>query len=154
MILPPLNKLYVAIGIVLSIILSFFYYTYINELYVNFISTAFSILSGFLLASISILGDSSIYKNKEWRKSQLKFEDMKQYIFHYYHIFYLYIFVLILSASSYLLNIFNNVNFVCLLLKFLLMFCSLLGLYVSLFLPSCLYKLQKIRIQEEIDSNI
>jgi hypothetical protein len=72
-----------------------------NELAINVIVTVFSILAGFLVAIMSIMGEPGVFLSRTWRASELNRKNVVNRLIRQKWMFYLYLVTLglILAAS-------------------------------------------------------
>ena len=119
-----------------------------NQDAINVIVTVFSILAGFLVALITLIGDPKSLPSGSWRIAQLGSDLTYNRLIRHKWLFYVYLIALALIFISMLLRKkFPEIN--CIVEYFYLFF-SIAAFCLSFKLPSMLLDLQKERIEQEI----
>jgi|CXWL01.1.fsa_nt_gi hypothetical protein len=115
---------------------------------VNVIVTVFAILAGFLIALITLVGDTNHMPQGSWRVAFYHSDKITNVLIRYKWLFYLYLLILLLVFLSFLLpNKFSDlVNYI----QYAYIFCSVLAFIISFRIPSYVIKMHQERIEEEI----
>ncbi|MEE4249776.1 MAG: hypothetical protein V2I38_04245 [Alcanivoracaceae bacterium] len=128
-----------------------------NNRVVDILVTVFSILAGFLVAIIVIVGDTILFIPGSWRKAELEREAVLLRLRRHEFMFVLYLMTLaiILAASltppgAVEIPVVGSVNFLV-LFEHCYLFLGILAFVLSFKLPSALIKLQKERIDAHIE---
>jgi len=120
-----------------------------NELAINVIVTVFSILAGFLVAIIAIIGDPALLPQGTWRIAELEQKKIHRRLIRHQWLFMAY---LITLASIFLSLIFQKIcPALSLWLERLFLFLGFIAFTYSLFLPNALMKVQKEKIDAVIE---
>lgn len=120
-----------------------------NQDAINIIVTVFSILAGFLVAIITIVGDPGSLPNGSWRAARLGSERTYNRLTRKKWLFILYLFTLALIFTTVLIKGKNPI--VELWLERIYLFLAVYAFTLSFQLPSALLKLQQERIEQEIE---
>lgn len=116
---------------------------------INLIVTVFSILAGFLIAVITLVGDPASLPSGSWRLGRLAAEPTYNRLIRYKWLFMVYLITLGLIFISMLFEgAFPKIQ--C-YLEYLYLFFASFSCILSFMLPSSLIELQKERIEQEID---
>lgn len=120
-----------------------------NQDAINVIVTVFSILAGFLIALITLIGDPKSLPNGSWQVARLGSDRTYNRLTRQKWLFYIYLIALVLIFLSTLLKSkFKEVNnFV----EYLYLFFSIIAFILSFKLPGTLMELQRERIEQEIE---
>ncbi len=121
-----------------------------NDQAINVIVTVFSILAGFLVAIMTIMGDPGVFSGRSWRAHELNRKNVFNRLVRQKWMFFLYLITLGLILVSSLIEVVSP-NLVTWIERFYL------GLAVSAFilsfgLPSALMEIQLLRHDEIINS--
>lgn len=116
---------------------------------IGIIATVFSILSGVLIAVISILGDPSMIMDQSWRHSYLKSQEIQRKLHRNTDIFLLYI---VLLATSLAFVLVDAADPLFVWLQRACFFLIVLAFVASLSLPFSLKKIQSQRLAEAIEA--
>lgn len=123
-------------------------YIHGNQDAVNIITTIFSILAGFLIAIITVLGDPSSLPKGSWRVARLGSDltynrlTRKKWLFLIYIITLVFVFIgTLIKGKHPVLEFYIEIIYT---------FLSICAFIASLMLPSALMKLQQERIEQEI----
>lgn len=108
------------------------------------IVTVFSILAGFLIAIMTLLGDQSVIPGS-WRISELKRRSIKVKLIRQKWLFYLYLMTLVLIFASSLVE--KKYPEVSDLLERIYFSCSVTAFLLSFRLPSTLMQVQMERVE-------
>lgn len=118
-----------------------------NDSAVNIIVTVFSILAGFLIAIMTIIGDPGGFLGRSWRANEIGRKNILNRLKRQKWMFYLYLMTLgLILAASLLGNQFPNVAS---LLERIYLALALAAFVLSLRLPSALMDIQMKRHDEE-----
>jgi len=117
---------------------------------INIIVTIFSILAGFLVAIIAIIGDPSSLPSGGWKRARLGSEILRARLTRHKLLFLLYLITLFLIFISVLVR--NKIYFLDLWIERVYLFLSVSAFIFSFKLPSSLMKLHMERIEQEIKS--
>lgn len=119
-----------------------------NQDAINVIVTVFSILAGFLIAIITLIGDPKSLPSGSWQIARIGSELTYNRLTRQKWLFYIYLIALVLIFSSMLLkNSFKCANEV---IEYFYLFFSIIAFILSFRLPSMLMELQRERIEQEI----
>lgn len=121
-----------------------------NDDVINIIATIFSILAGFLVAIITLVGDPSSLPKGSWRIAQLASKRTKRRLVRNYWLFMCYLVALVLTLATLLIGKLGGT--VLLVFEYLYLFFAIVGFLFSFFLPAHLMKMQKERIEYEIQA--
>lgn len=121
-----------------------------NDQAINVIVTVFSILAGFLVAIIAILGDRTLLPGDGFRLAELGRRRLVRRLVRYKWLFFAYLITLGLVFVSLLIkNIYPSIN---VLLERLYLFLAAFAFVLSMRLPGSLMKIQMERIDIIIDN--
>lgn len=120
-----------------------------NDQAVNVIVTVFSVLSGFLIAIIAIVGDPVLLPPGTWRAAELEREKLNNRLIRHKWLFTLYLITLGLVFFALLLKD-KDPNIVLWLERSFLFF-GVFAFILSLTLPGSLMKVQRERIDAVIE---
>ncbi len=120
-----------------------------NELAINVIVTVFSILAGFLVAIMTIMGESG-FSSRSWRANELNRTNIYRRLVRQKYMFYLYLVTLGLIFLSSLLS--KNYQDACNIIERLYLGLAIFTFVLSLGLPGALMKIQMSRQDEIIKS--
>lgn len=119
-----------------------------NQDAINVIVTVFSILAGFLIALITMIGDPKSLPSGGWQVAELSRSLTYNRLTRQKWLFYIYLIALVLIFLSMLVKkefpAFNNI------IEYCYLFFSIVAFLLSFQLPSLLMNLQKERIEQEI----
>lgn len=119
-----------------------------NQDAIDVIVTVFSILAGFLVALITMIGDPKSLPSGGWQVARLGSDQTYNRLIRQKWMFYIYLIALALIFLSMLLkNKFQEINCV---IEYSYLFFSIVAFILSFKLPSTLMELQKERIEQEI----
>lgn len=119
-----------------------------NQDAINVIVTVFSILAGFLIAVITLVGDPRSLPSGGWQVARLGSDLTYNRLTRHKWLFYIYLIALVLVFSSMLLKSkFKEANLV---VEYIYLFFSIIAFILSFKLPSTLMELQRERIEQEI----
>lgn len=138
-------------SVLFSLVLTFYFQPYIhgNQDAINIIVTVFSILAGFLVAIITIVGDPGALPGGSWRAARLGSKLTYNRLTRKKWLFILYLLTLTLIFISVLLK--EKFPLVEIWLERIYLFIAILAFILSFQLPSALMKLQQERIEQEIE---
>lgn len=120
-----------------------------NEQAIELIVTVFSILAGFLVAIIAIVGDPVLLPPGTWRAAEMEREKISRRLIRHKWLFILYLTSLLLIFLSLLLK--NQCSPAVIWLERGYMFLGVLAFTLSLHLPGTLMKIQRERIDAVIE---
>lgn len=120
-----------------------------NDQAINVIVTVFSILAGFLVAIIAVIGDRALLPGSGWQLAELGRQRLIQRLVRYKWLFFAYLMTLGLVFVSLLLKSLNPSLIVLLERSYL--FLAAFTFILSLRLPWTLTKIQEERIDMEIE---
>lgn len=119
-----------------------------NQDAINVIVTVFSILAGFLIAVITLVGDPKSLPSGGWQIARLGSDLTYNRLTRQKWLFYVYLVALVLIFVSMLLKAkYKDVNF---WVEYVYLFFSVTAFILSFKLPSTLMELQQERIEQEI----
>lgn len=119
-----------------------------NQDAINVIVIVFSILAGFLIAVITLVGDPRSLPSGGWQVARLGSDLTYNRLTRHKWLFYIYLIALVLVFSSMLLKSkFKEANLV---VEYIYLFFSIIAFILSFKLPSTLMELQMERIEQEI----
>ncbi len=121
----------------------------INELAINVIVTVFSILAGFLVAIIAIIGDPALLPQGSWRIAENERDKFHKRLIRHQWLFMCYL--LTLGSIFIALLLKKNFPILSLWLERFFLFSGLIAFTYSLFLPSALMKVQKEKLDAAIE---
>lgn len=120
--------------------------------------TVFSILAGFLVAIISIMGDPSLLIPGGWRIAEKQRQQISRKLVRHQWLFHIYLITLVVIFSSQIMDeklcFSSNLLSFCysVLLERIYLFLSTLGIIFSFRLPSALAAIQRERLDALIDN--
>ncbi len=120
-----------------------------NQDAINLIVTVFSILAGFLVAVITLVGDPKSLPSGSWQVARLGSDLTYNRLIRHKWLFKGYLITLFLIFSSIVAK--NKFPIVQVSLEYIYMFFASISCFLSFKLPSALMALQKERIEHEID---
>lgn len=118
-----------------------------NDLAINVIVTVFSILAGFLVAIMTIMGEPSALASRSWRASELSRSNVFNRLVRQKWMFYLYLATLGLILAASLIS--KQYPIACEWIERIYLGTAITAFVLSLGLPSALMKIQLAR-QDEI----
>ena len=145
------NKVKFIVAIILCSGLGSYYlqpYIHSNEDALNLIVRAFTLLAGFLIATITLIGDSKSLPSGSWRKAELFYNTINKRLIRHQLLFQLYLVTLALIFISYLID--DKSSQTLKYIEYAYSFCTVSAFILSLFLPNSLMKIQKEKIEIEI----
>lgn len=139
------------IAVLFSLVLTYYMQPFIhgNQDAINIIVTVFSILAGFLVAIITVVGDPSALPRGSWRAARLGSQLTYNRLTRKKWLFTLYLLTLALIFISVLLK--GQCPSIEIWLERVYLFIAILAFFLSFQLPSALMKLQQERIEQEIE---
>lgn len=139
-----------ALAIVLGLLSSYFGQPLVhgNEQAINLIVTVFSVLAGFLVAVIAIVGDPVLLPPGTWRAAEMEREKLNNRLIRHKWLFMLYLITLALIFFALLLKDSTLETVIWLERGFL--FFGAIAFSLSLVLPEALMKVQRERIDAVI----
>jgi hypothetical protein len=125
-----------------------------NDLAINVIVTTFSILAGFLIAIMTIMGDPSAFGRHTWRVSELARSTIKNGLLRQQWLFMLYLAtVCAIFTGSLLSHSTNGVSgHIIVWLERVYLFMAILAFVISFRLPGTLLRIQMARHDQVIES--
>lgn len=120
-----------------------------NQDAVNVIVTVFSILAGFLIAVITLIGDPKALPSGSWQIARLGSSRTYNRLIRHKWLFILYLVTLFLIFLSILLKK-SSLGILLYLIEYIYTFLSCFAALLSFKLPSSLIELQRERIEQEI----
>lgn len=120
-----------------------------NDTAINVIVTVFSILAGFLVAIIAIVGDPLLIPSGTWRIAEGTRDKTIQRLTRHKYLFHAYLIALALVFASTLLR--DTHQCVGIWLERAYLFLSIFAFVISLRLPAALMKTQQERVDHLID---
>lgn len=144
--------LYAIFTTIISGICSYYLQPYIhgNTDAINVIVTVFSILAGFLVAIITIIGDPSSLPSGSWRIAQLGSETVKNRLVRHKWLFFMYLITLVLIFITILIK--GQFPKIEKYIEYIYLFFAIGAFIVSFRLPSSLMNLHQERIEHEIEA--
>lgn len=121
-----------------------------NDNAINIIVTVFSILAGFLVAIITIIGDPSSLPSGGWQRARLGSEVLYNRLTRHRLLFLLYLTTLLLIFVASLIK--GKVIILDTWIERIYLFFSIAAFSLSFQLPTSLMNLHKERIEHEIES--
>ena len=121
-----------------------------NDNAINIIVTVFSILAGFLVAIITIIGDPSSLPSGGWQRARLGSEVLYNRLTRHRLLFLLYLTTLLLIFIASLIK--GKVPYIEIWIERIYLFFSIAAFSLSFQLPTSLMNLHKERIEHEIES--
>lgn len=121
-----------------------------NATAINVLVTVFSVLAGFLVAIVAIVGDPALLPPGSWRAAHMGRDKLKKRLIRHRWLFTTYLLTLGLVFSSLLAN--PSWPALTVWLERSYLFFGVVGFVFSLFLPSALMKAQEERINAAIES--
>lgn len=119
-----------------------------NQDAINVIVTVFSILAGFLVAVITLVGDPMTLPIGSWQVAELGSKNTRNRLIRYKLLFILYLSTLALIFISMLLKSYPEFQYY---IEIIYMFIASAAFIISFRLPSALMNLQEKRIEQEIE---
>lgn len=116
---------------------------------IGIIATVFSILSGVLIAVVSILGDPSMLMDQSWRHNYLRTIEIQRKLHRNTDVFLLYI---LLLSSLFAFSIVDPKDQIYWNMQRVVLFLTTLSFIVSFTLPQTLKNIQKQRLDSAIAS--
>jgi hypothetical protein len=120
-----------------------------NQDAINVIVTVFSILAGFLVALITLIGDPKSLPPGGWQVARLGCDRVYNRLTRQKWLFYIYLIALALIFLSMLLK--KESPKLNLITEYAYLFFSIMAFILSFKLPSTLMELQKERVEHEIE---
>lgn len=120
-----------------------------NDTAINVIVTVFSILAGFLVAIIAVVGDPLLVPAGTWRIAEGTREKTIQRLTRHKYLFHVYLIALALVFASTLLR--DTYQCVGIWLERTYLFLSIFAFMISLRLPAALMKTQQERVDHLIE---
>ncbi|TMO54108.1 hypothetical protein [Pseudoalteromonas phenolica] len=120
-----------------------------NQDAINIIVTVFSILAGFLIAVITLVGDPKSLPSGGWQVAQLGSTSTNNRLVRKKYLFYCYLITLFMIFAAVLMK--KSFPQVIILLEYIYLFFGFIGSILSFKLPAALLELQNERIQNEIN---
>ncbi len=120
-----------------------------NEQAINIAATVFSILAGFLIAIIAIVGDPVLLPPGTWRAAEMERDKLNNRLIQYKWLFIIYLLTLILIFLAYLFK--DKSPCLVLLFEYSFLFFGVIGFVLSLLLPEALMIVQRERIDAVIE---
>lgn len=120
-----------------------------NQDAINVIVTVFSILAGFLVAVITLVGDPKSLPSGSWQVARLGSDLTYNRLIRHKWLFKGYLITLFLIFASIVAK--NKFPATQVVLEYIYMFFSAISSFLSFKLPSALMELQKERIEHEIE---
>jgi hypothetical protein len=120
-----------------------------NDEAVNVIVTVFSVLAGFLVAIIAIIGDPMLIPPGSWRAAELGSHNLTRRLLRHKWLFIIYLLSLGLIFISVLLK--SACTELVVWIERVYLFLSSVAFICSLWLPGTLMRMQKERIDHEIE---
>lgn len=115
----------------------------------NVLVTVFSILAGFLIAVISVLGDPSLFRDGSWRLAEIERKESVIRLTKHKWLFTLYLISLGIVFALFLIK--DKQPFISNILEILFLFFGSLSFIFSLQLPATLMRIQEEKIEREIE---
>ncbi|HCM0860547.1 hypothetical protein P3511_03880 [Vibrio parahaemolyticus] len=157
-------------ALIVSGVFSYLFYPLMNTDSMNALVSIYSILAGFLIGVISLLGDPMLIPQGSWRVAQASSENANRSLTSTKLLLYIYLFTLLLiflhkiifventtlpndmafktSIESFLVWVRSYKDYV----DTIVLFFALLAFLFSFRLPSKLYEIQNQRVQNEIEA--
>lgn len=120
-----------------------------NDQAVNVIVTVFSVLAGFLVAIIAIVGDPALLPPGSWRAAELERDRLDNRIVRHKWLFIAYLLTLCLVFFALLVS--KNMPELAIWLERIFLFFGTFSFILSLHLPNALMKVQRERIDAVIE---
>ena len=146
------NKVLLGVAIILwSLIGSYYIQPLIhgNQNAINVIVTMFTVLAGFLIAIITLIGDPKSLPSGSWRKAELAYERTHNRLVRHKFLFKLYLLTLALIFLAFVLK--DQLTMYQNIIEYIYVFMTLAAFMLSLKLPSSLMTIQQERIEHEIN---
>lgn len=121
-----------------------------NHEILNLLITTFSILAGFLIAIISIVGDPSLVPAGSWRLAEINYTLILKKLYRYKMLFLLYLITLILIFAALIVE--KQVSEMSIWIERGFLFCSILAFFCSISLPEALVQMQKAKMEALIEN--
>ena len=120
-----------------------------NSEAISIIVTVFSVLAGFLVAIIAIVGDPGLLAPGSWRTAELQRARIVDRLTRHQWLFYLYLVTLTFIFASVLVP--NSFPRLVVWIERIYLFAGVLAFLCSYLLPSALMKIQQERIESTIE---
>ena len=120
-----------------------------NQDAINVIVTVFSILAGFLVAVITLVGDPKSLPSGSWQVARMGSDLTYNRLIRHKWLFKGYLITLFLIFASIVAK--NKFPITQVVLEYIYMFFAATSCFLSFMLPSALMELQKERIEHEIE---
>lgn len=117
---------------------------------VELLVTIFSILAGFLLAIISIIGESSGRLPGSWRVAKAERDEARRKLRRHKYLFFIYLITLAIIFVSYLLK--DTGGALLVWIERIYVFLGVFGFALSLTLPEALMRLQEDNLDKVIEA--
>lgn len=142
-----------ALAVVFACLCSYFGQPLIhnNEQALNVIVTVFSVLAGFLVAIIAVVGDPALLPPGSWRAAEQERDKLNDRLVRHKWLFLLYLITLALIFISLLFKSAAQCESLVLWVERTYLFFGSLSFTLSLTLPSSLMKVQRERIDAVIE---
>lgn len=121
-----------------------------NDSAVNIIVTVFSVLAGFLIAIITIIGDPSSLPSGGWQRAELGSKVLYARLVRHKLLFLMYLFTLLLIFVSVLIK--GKYSAIEIWIERIYLFFAISAFTLSFQLPQALMNLHTERIEHEIES--
>lgn len=121
-----------------------------NDNAVNIIVTVFSVLAGFLVAIITIIGDPSSLPSGGWQRARLGSEVLYNRLTRHRLLFIMYLITLLFIFIASLVK--GKIEVLDILVERIFLFFAISAFTLSFQLPTSLMNLHKERIEHEIES--
>ncbi len=121
-----------------------------NDNAVNIIVTVFSVLAGFLVAIITIIGDPSSLPSGGWQRARLGSEVLYNRLTRHRLLFIMYLITLVFIFIASLVK--GKIEHLDIWIERIFLFCTVAAFILSFQLPTSLMNLHKERIEHEIES--
>lgn len=147
-----LSKLRFAfLALILAGLVSFYGQPFVhgNDQAINIIVTVFSVLAGFLVAIIAIVGDPVLLPPGTWRAAELERDKLNKRLVRHKWLFTLYLVTLALVFLAFLFK--DKSPILTLWLERAFLFFGVFAFALSMSLPSSLMKVQRERIDAVIE---
>ncbi|PKG73159.1 hypothetical protein CXF86_19100 [Shewanella sp. GutCb] len=146
------EKVLLAVAIVLWSLIGSYYIqplVHNNQHAINVIVTVFTVLAGFLIAIITLIGDPKSLPSGSWQKAELAYKRTHNRLVRHKLLFQLYLLTLALIFISFVLK--DQLARYQYIIEYIYIFMTLTAFILSLKLPSSLLDIQQERIEHEID---
>jgi len=135
--------------LVISALASYFGGSDIDTGFITYVAVVFSILAGFVLAAITLLGEPGLLTPGTWRDGQFDLERIKDNLSWYRWLFLLYIFILLVGGLHFFSS--SLPPQILKIIKKAFLFLTALNFGLSFGLPFSLANLQLGRLRAEIN---